>query len=989
MEPSVPSLNDRLRRAFAHHAQGQLSQAEALYRKVIQAYPDDPALMPQFLELLNNFGAALKAQGKLDEAITWYSKALSIQPQSFKVLNNLANALQDQEKFDQAAAHYLAALEIEPNSPGVLCNLGNTLLKQGKLDHAVSRYREALAIDPHAPHLLCNLASALQKQGALDEAISRYESALAIRPADPEILFNLGNALFTQVKFDEAIARYNQALDINPQYTDALISRGEALRAKGLPLEAVSSFELALRMNPEDVRARWNLAFSALPAVRMHCEQTQSSRKALTLELIQLNDWFVNRRLDDGHLAVGSYQPFYLAYHENDNKQLLTSYGALCHKLMGHWQNQNKCFVLPKLLETLNRPIRLGIVSGHIYSHSVWDALIKGWLQHLDRSRFEISIFHLGAKSDNETQYARSVSLTFIEGRVSLSSWVDAIVSSQNDILLFPEVGMNETAVKLASMRLAQVQVAAWGHPETTGLPTIDYFLSAHLFEPVNSEHFYSETLIQLPNLGCCYEPVVVNAIHADFEALGIANDVPLLVCPGTPFKYAPERDNVFIRIAKELGRCQFIFFHYKSRELSNLVKARLTLRFAEEGLSFDEFAVFVPWLSAGAFLGLMQRADVFLDTIGFSGFNTGMQAIECALPIVTREGQFMRGRLASGILKRIGLHELVADGEEQYVTLVTRLATDRRYSAKIRRWIEANRHVLYNDLEPVRALEDFLVRVSSNVSSESKIMANLQDSLPSAASDQVDLKADSAFVPPKYIWQQLESELHMQTLKQDYAPVGLLEMVLAIPQRVLDVGCFCGGTGKWLKNRFPGCHVTGIEYLDAAAAIAATTYDRVIQMRIEDVDFDREGIAKGSFDIIVAADVLEHLYNPWQVVNRLRPLLAPNGAIYISLPNIRNLNIMKSLAEGRWQYSGAGILDITHIRFFTRTQAIEMLEQTGWQVVDQKVNPDPSLWHLLQGQDVSKINRIDAGFMKLENLSAQDVLELFALQFFLKAIPR
>jgi 2-polyprenyl-3-methyl-5-hydroxy-6-metoxy-1,4-benzoquinol methylase len=364
------------------------------------------------------------------------------------------------------------------------------------------------------------------------------------------------------------------------------------------------------------------------------------------------------------------------------------------------------------------------------------------------------------------------------------------------------------------------------------------------------------------------------------------------------------------------------------------------------------------------------------------------MQAIECGLPIVTREGRFMRGRLASGILKRIGLQELVADSEDQYVALTVRLASDRQYSRAIRQKIEVNRHMLYDDREPVRALEGFLVEACQKAAGETGNTVLRQPGLPEVEPAPTSSKETSVSAPAIFVWQQLEAGLHMQTLKQDYAPVGLLEMISPPMQRVLDVGCFCGGTGKWLKGRFPGCHVTGIEYLEAAAAIAAKTYDHVIRRRIEDIDFDQEGIVQGSIDIIVAADVLEHLYNPWLALERLRPLLAPNGAMYVSLPNIRNLNILKGLAEGRWPYSGAGILDITHIRFFTRTQALEMLEQTGWQVVAQRINPDPSLSHLLQGKDISKIHRVDAGILKLEGLSVKDVHELFALQFFLKAMP-
>ena len=242
-----------------------------------------------------------------------------------------------------------------------------------------------------------------------------------------------------------------------------------------------------------------------------------------------------------------------------------------------------------------------------------------------------------------------------------------------------------------------------------------------------------------------------------------------------------------------------------------------------------------------------------------------------------------------------------------------------------------------------------------------------------------------SATVHP---WQMLEAGLHMQTLKHDYAPVGLLEMVAPAPKRVLDLGCFCGGSGRWLKQRFPGCEIIGIEMLDKAAAIAAPAYDRVIVGTFEHLDFVAEGLVPGSFDAIVAADVLEHLYNPWQALQRLRPLLAPGGSIYVSLPNVRNLNILAALAAGEWRYVGAGILDITHIRFFTRAQALEMLSQTGWVVGETRVNADPRLSHVFKGKNIDEIKTINIGKLKLERLERIDVMELMTLQFFMRAEP-
>jgi len=239
------------------------------------------------------------------------------------------------------------------------------------------------------------------------------------------------------------------------------------------------------------------------------------------------------------------------------------------------------------------------------------------------------------------------------------------------------------------------------------------------------------------------------------------------------------------------------------------------------------------------------------------------------------------------------------------------------------------------------------------------------------------------------HAWQMLDADLHLQTLDPDYAPVGLLEMIDPGPKRVLDLGCFCGESGCWLKQRFPDCEVIGIEMLDKAAEIAAQAYDRVITGTLEQVDFAAEGLIAGSFDAIIAADVLEHIHNPWQALQRVKPpLLAPGGAIYISLPNVRNLNILSALAAGEWRYQGAGILDITHVRFFTLTQASEMLSQTGWLIRERRMNPDSDLSHIIQGKNLDQIKMLSLGKLKLEGLNQMDVLELIAIQFFIRAEP-
>ena len=181
---------------------------------------------------------------------------------------------------------------------------------------------------------------------------------------------------------------------------------------------------------------------------------------------------------------------------------------------------------------------------------------------------------------------------------------------------------------------------------------------------------------------------------------------------PGTPFKYQPAHDLIFPQIARRLPGAQLIFFLRAGEALSNLLQARITREFEAAGLEVTDHVRFIRWLSFREFHCLMRRADVMLDTIGFSGYNTAVQAIECGLPLVTREGRFLRGRLASGVLRRMNLPELIVPTEVEYVDLVVRLVTDRDYRTHIRHEIEQRRPVLFDDQSAMGPFQDFLESV-------------------------------------------------------------------------------------------------------------------------------------------------------------------------------------------------------------------------------------------------------------------------------------
>jgi hypothetical protein len=395
-----------------------------------------------------------------------------------------------------------------------------------------------------------------------------------------------------------------------------------------------------------------------------------------------------------------------LAYQEQNNKELMFQYGSICNRIMNYWQKNHGIKVVER---KKSGKIKIGIVGEQIRNHSVWHAITKGWLLNIDPNKFEIHIFDLGDAYDDETKIAQQKAASFTKNESTLIDWANAIIKKEIEVLIYPEIGMHHLTLQLSNLRLSPLQIASWGHPETTGLPTIDYYLSAELFETATSENAYTENLIKLPNLGCYYSQPPIVAAQLDIKELGLDSKEPILLCPGVLFKYAPQYDWVLIDIVKRLEKCKLVFFNYQD-DWAAIFKQRLKLLFDSSELAIDDYVIFLPWLELSKFYGLMKIADVFLDTIGFSGFNTAMQAIDCGLPIVTRDGEFMRGRLASGILKRMGMQELVANSEGEYINLTVKLVQDKQYKDAVKQKMIKMRNFLYDDLEPILALENFLI---------------------------------------------------------------------------------------------------------------------------------------------------------------------------------------------------------------------------------------------------------------------------------------
>jgi len=681
--------------------EGQWPRAEALLRAAVAAKREFP-------EALVALASVLEARGDLEGAQHAMREAIALRPDYAGALKNLGVLLARLQRWPEAADALRRAAELDPGDADASFWLGNACIQLGKPELALQAYASAAARRPGFAEAWCRHGNVLADAGRPQEALACFTRALELKPGYAEAHLGLGNVLGVGEGQEQAAAHFRRALALDPGLGLAHLNLGILLSHHGAREEAQASLRAALALNPDWPEARWAYAVAHVPTVRGPEEDLPGLRQRIAAAFEELERWLDERPRPDAHQAVGIQQPFWLAYQEEDNRALLERYGRICTRLMGQWQTARGLRPAPR---HARGPVRVGIVSHHLRNHSVWHALVKGWFQQLDPARVALIAFCLDPQEDAETRVARARAARFERGHIGLERWCEVIADAQPDVLLYPEIGMDPMSLKLASLRLARVQAASWGHPETTGLPTIDCYLSADGMEPARAQEYYSERLVRLPHLGTYLEPRDVPTAPGARERLGIEPDEPLLISPGTPFKYAPEHDWIYPEIARRLGRGRLVFFRYWVRALSDGVEARLRGAFATRGVSFERHVRFVPWQDRDAFYGLLGSADVFLDTLGFSGFNTALQAIECSLPVVTIEGRFLRGRLASGILRQMGLDELVASDPQAYIDLAVRIAGDAAGREALRGRIRAARTRLYGDLAPIRALEDFLAQ--------------------------------------------------------------------------------------------------------------------------------------------------------------------------------------------------------------------------------------------------------------------------------------
>lgn len=617
-----------------------------------------------------------------------------------------ARALRKQGDAAQAEAAYRALLAREPGSADAHRELADVVCARGAADEALRHAGEALRLRPDWADAHNSIGLALYALSRLDEAIAHYRAALSADPGCTPALVNLANALVDKGEMDAALDHYRRALALAPDDATAHLTYAMALEDDGRHAEALAAYERALALAPSD-GIRVKIA-TLLPMYPASAQEIDALRARMEREI----DALLARplRLKDPVREVGQ-TTFLLPYQGRNDRDLQRKLAALyehaCPELLyeaPHCRRPSR----------VDRRRRVGFCSAYFTSHSVgvwFNRLIALLAAQPD---LEVILIDLGGNADADLRAA--CARTLVPPR-DLAQARAAIAALELDILVHADIGMDPFGYFLAFGRLAPVQCAMLGHPVTSGLRNIDYFISSALFEREDAQAHYSERLVRLNSLPLYFPRPLPPAHPKGRRELGLPEDRTLYACPMMLHKFHHEFDGAMADILRRDPHGEILLF--RDARFPHRHEHLLRRFAAAHGDVSDRLRV-LPWASANDLLNIIRESDVVIDTFHFSAGTTAFLVLALGTPIVTLPSEYVRGRPTYGCYLKMGMLDCVARDAAGYVDLAVRIGTDRALRDDLRRRILERCGTLYSDPAVVSELAGFLRSAATSAATRS-----------------------------------------------------------------------------------------------------------------------------------------------------------------------------------------------------------------------------------------------------------------------------
>jgi predicted O-linked N-acetylglucosamine transferase (SPINDLY family) len=423
----------------------------------------------------------------------------------------------------------------------------------------------------------------------------------------------------------------------------------------------------------------------------------QAHRRHLIATLSQLSE--CQLQLQDPVKEMGGPM-FYLAYqgcNDRDVQQQIARLYQRAYPAAAH---------IPPLPPPHPGKPTIGFISAHFCNHTI-GKLTHGIIANLARDLFRVVVFSIGDRQDEMARRLRRHADEFVVLPKNLAFSRETVLQHHVDVLVYPDIGMEPVTYFLAMSRLAPVQCVTWGHPMTTGLSTMDYFISSTDLEPDDADEHYTETLVRLSSPPTYYRRPTRPTRLQERADFGFQVDDHLYLCPQSLFKFHPDFDTTLAAILRRDPQGRLVLLEGNSRHWATLLMERFRTTMPD----VVSRVRFLPRQDHVGFFSLLALCDVMLDTVHFGGGNTTYEGLAMGVPVVALVGAFMRSRVTYALYKKMGVMDCVASTLEEYADIAVRLGTDKNYRATVAATILAHNHVLYEDITVVRELEQFFLQ--------------------------------------------------------------------------------------------------------------------------------------------------------------------------------------------------------------------------------------------------------------------------------------
>jgi predicted O-linked N-acetylglucosamine transferase (SPINDLY family) len=607
----------------------------------------------------------------------------------------LAQALERRRDWPQAIEHYRQTIEIKPQCVEAHEALASLHARLGRFADARQHYEQAAAVAPNRHQIHNNLGTVLQELGEVEAAMNCYERALAIAPECLEAHVNLAAARMRCRQFDQAVAGLERSTELHPDSAEIHNRLVHALLPLGRVDEAKRYSVAAIRLQPD--RALWRLCHDLLgPIVFANNAEIDEYQRSLAQRLEKYRGERI--KFDVNELPTSYCQPpVELIYHGRDDLPIRRLLASVFESS------------LPALPSPDHRisvgPPRLAffVTRG---SEGIFLRGMGGVLTRLTPGRFRTTVVCAPSGTKQFDTALNGASVEILPMEATLSETVARVRAAQFDLTYFWEVGTDSLSYFLPFFRLARVQCTSWGWPVTSGIGTMDCFLSSALIEPQGGDAHYSERLVKLKHIPNYYSRPLFSAPKADRERFGFTPEQHVYLCAQNPAKIQPDFDALAGEILRRDPQGVLVLVEARWPAVTSAIRERFSRQFPD----CAERLRFVGRMIQAEYLTLLTTADVALDTVHYAGgANSIYDALSVDTPVVTLPGKLHRGRYTFAAYRTMGMTSCIAHSADEYVEIALRLANDRDYRREITNEVAATRGALFDNIGAVRELEDVL----------------------------------------------------------------------------------------------------------------------------------------------------------------------------------------------------------------------------------------------------------------------------------------